>query len=630
MEILKAEQVSFRYPEEDRDSLHELSFTIEEGEFVVLCGPSGGGKTTLLRHLKRELAPVGMFSGSLTFKGQPLPDLPAAVAAGEIGMVFQNPDAQIVMDTVWHELAFSMENLGIPPAVMRTRLAEICGLFGLEPLLYQSVHELSGGQKQLLNLASVLLLQPKVLLLDEPTSQLDPVAAREFIMALQRLNEEMSVTVIISEHRLEEVLPLADRVLMLEGGRLVADAGPRAFAQLAGGAEFASRQAYLPAASRLYLALSTEAETAAPENIPLTVREGKRWLYSLTAGAGVNAANPSVNTAAIAAPGVSGTVAGDIVPAYSGADPAVHSSGPSVNVSRERSKLAPDTGTPYNSAAAPVTYPPGAFGPGGPESPVNLPASSAEILLSCRELTFRYDKEGREVLRKLSLTLKRGELLAVMGGNGAGKSTLLHVLSGLMKPQRGKAELSKGSTTGLLAQNPLLYFSYDTVAEELQHMAQYAGVSLEEAGREIDALLEVFRLREVLQSHPHDLSGGQQQQTALAMMMLLKPDILLLDEPTKGLDPAAKDRLAALLQQLRGQGASILIVTHDVEFAAKYASRCALLFDGSITAEGAPAEFFSSNYFYTTTVNRMVRDLLPQALTIEDVIQTWSGSAHPC
>lgn len=260
---------------------------------------------------------------------------------------------------------------------------------------------------------------------------------------------------------------------------------------------------------------------------------------------------------------------------------------------------------------------------------MNLPAPSAEILLSCREVTFRYDKEGREVLRKLSLTLRRGELLAVMGGNGAGKSTLLHVLGGLMKPQRGKAELSKGCTTGLLAQNPLLYFSYDTVAEELQHMAQYAGASLDEAGREIDSLLEVFRLRGVLQSHPHDLSGGQQQQTALAMMMLLKPDILLLDEPTKGLDPAAKDRLAALLQQLRGQGASILIVTHDVEFAAKYASRCALLFDGSITAEGAPAEFFSSNYFYTTAVNRMVRDLLPQALTIEDVIRTWSGSAPP-
>lgn len=541
----------------------------------MLCGPSGCGKTTLLRHLKRELAPVGTFSGTLAYKGQPLQDLSAAVAAGEIGMVFQNPDAQIVMDTVWHELAFSMENLGIPPAVMRTRLAEICGLFGLEPLLYKPVHELSGGQKQLLNLASVLLLQPKVLLLDEPTSQLDPVAAREFITALQRLNEEMSVTVIISEHRLEEVLPLADRVLMLEGGMLQADAGPRAFARSAGGTASHQRLAYLPAASRLYLALPPQVEAEAEERIPLTVREGKRWLHSRADGA--------------------------------------------------------------MAASAPAAFSPGY--PGASKQPASAPAAlfrggaadaNAGTLISSREVTFRYEKEGREVLKKLTLELKRGELLAVMGGNGAGKSTLLHVLGGLMKPQRGRVELSKGITTGLLAQNPLLYFSYDTVAEELQHMAEYAGLSPEAAEREIAALLEVFQLREVLQSHPHDLSGGQQQQTALAMMMLLKPDVLLLDEPTKGLDPAAKDKLAALLQQLLGQGASILTVTHDVEFAAKVASRCALLFDGSITAEGTPADFFSSNYFYTTAVNRMVRDLLPQALTIEDVIRAWSGSVHRC
>lgn len=577
MEILKAQQLSFRYPEEDRDTLHELSFAIEEGEFVVLCGPSGSGKTTLLRHLKRELTPVGSSSGTLTYKGQPLSGLPAAVAAGEIGMVFQNPDAQIVMDTVWHELAFSMENLGIPPAVMRTRLAEICGLFGLEPLLYRPVHELSGGQKQLMNLASVLLLQPRVLLLDEPTSQLDPVAAREFIMALQRLNEEMAVTVIISEHRLEEVLPLADRVLMLEDGKLLADAAPRLFARQTGSGALTSAARYLPAATRLYLSLSPEADSTAPENIPLTVREGRRWLHSLMAGTEAGAGAELVN-----------------------------------NLNR------PEAPAPLTSR---ILSAPGASLP---------PIPAASSLLTCREVTFRYEKEGREVLRKLSLTLNQGEFLAVMGGNGAGKSTLLHVLNGLMKPQRGKVELAKGKTTGLLAQNPLLYFSYDTVAEELQHMGSYAGLSPEAAASEIEALLEVFQLREVLQSHPHDLSGGQQQQTALAMMLLMKPDILLLDEPTKGLDPAAKDRLAALLQQLREQGISILIVTHDVEFAAKHASRCALLFDGGITAEGTPAEFFSSNYFYTTAVNRIVRDWLPQALTIEDVIRTWPASAYRC
>lgn len=571
----------------------------------MLCGPSGSGKTTLLRHLKRELAPVGALSGSLTYRGQPLGELPAAVAAGEIGMVFQQPDAQIVMDTVWHELAFSMENLGMPPAVMRTRLAEICGWFGLEPLLYQPVHELSGGQKQLLNLASVLLLQPRVLLLDEPTSQLDPVAAREFITALRRLNEEMSVTVVISEHRLEEVLPLADRVLMLEGGSLKANAGPRTFAGHAGG-ELAAVQDYLPAAARLYLTLAPEAASAAPGTIPLTVREGRRWLHSLAAGP---------------ADAISGDEAVPL--SAERAAQGFRQEPAPASVAFSRSDSTPAAAAP--SREAPAIEAGGHSAGAGSAATASTPGSA---LLICREVTFRYAKDGREVLKKLSLTLRQGEFLAVMGGNGAGKSTLLHVLSGLLKPQRGKVELAKGMKTALLAQNPLLYFSHDTVAEELQHMAVYAGLTPEEAEREIGALLDVFRLREVLESHPHDLSGGQQQQAALAMMMLLKPDILLLDEPTKGLDPAAKDRLAALLQELRRQGASILLVTHDVEFAARHVTRCALLFDGGITAEGAPAGFFSSNYFYTTAVNRMVRDWLPQALTTEDVMKAWPASVY--
>lgn len=524
----------------------------------MLCGPSGGGKTTLLRHLKRELTPVGSGSGNVRYKGQLLADLPAETAAGEIGIVFQNPDAQIVMDTVWHELAFSMENMGYPPAVMRSRLAEIAGLFGLEPLLYKSVHELSGGQKQLLNLASVLLLQPRLLLLDEPTSQLDPVAAREFIQTLRRLNEEMSMTVIISEHRLEEVLPLADRVLLLQGGVLQAQGSPREFVRGADQKQeqeqVFSRHAYLPTASRLFLALTPEAVTLPLETIPLTVREGKRWLGTLGAAR-------------------------------------------------------------HHSAAVPETE--GATLTGAP-------------LLDCREVTFRYEKDGPEVLKKLTLSLHQGELLAVMGGNGAGKSTLLHVLSGLMKPQRGKVQLAKGVTTGFLAQNPLLYFSYDTAAEELRHMAEIAGLSPGEEKKETDRLLDVFELRSVLSSHPHDLSGGQQQKLALAMVMLLKPGVLLLDEPTKGLDPAAKDRFADLLSHLLEQGMSIIMVTHDVEFAARHASRCALLFDGSITSQGAPPDFFSSNYFYTTVVNRMVRELLPQALTIEDVIRAWPDSVSRC
>ncbi|MFF2911933.1 ABC transporter ATP-binding protein [Paenibacillus sp. NPDC057934] len=571
MEIITADRLSFRYPDEARNSLHELSFTIREGEFVVLCGPSGCGKTTLLRHLKRELTPVGTGSGTVCYRGLPLGEWSPPVVAAEIGMVFQNPEAQIVMDTVWHELAFSMENLGYPLPVMRSRLAEIAGLFGLEPLLYKPVHELSGGQKQLLNLASVLVLQPKVLLLDEPTSQLDPIAAREFIQMLHRLNEEMSVTVIISEHRLEEVLPLADRVLMLEDGKLKAEGTPREIAvKLGGGSASPSDLAYLPAATRVYLGLTAEATLEGANSIPLTVREGKQWLQRewRTDREG------------------------------EGARPFAEHHSVSVEAGGSQCSSIP-SGRPSGESAL------------------------AEEILKAREITFRYEKEGPEVLKKLSMSLFRGELLAILGGNGAGKSTLLHLLNGLAKPQRGRIELAKGSSTGYLAQNPLLYFSQDTAREELRQMAEYGGLSATEAQEEIDGLLDIFELGELLDRHPHDLSGGQQQKLALAMVLLLRPDILLLDEPTKGLDPVAKEKLADLLLRLRELGKSIIVVTHDVEFAASYATRCTLLFDGGITAEGAPETFFSANYFYTTAVNRMVRDWLPQALTVEEVTRQW-------
>ncbi len=515
---------------------------------------------------------MGIRSGQIRYRGRPLEALPPERAAGEIGMVFQNPDAQIVMDTVWHELAFGLENLGYPPQVMRSRLAEISALFGLESLLYHPVHQLSGGQKQLLNLASVLLLQPKVLLLDEPTSQLDPVAAREFIQTVYRLSEEMAMTVIISEHRLEEVLPLADRVWLMQDGVLSVQGTPREFARETGkaGAAAAGMQTYLPAATRLYYSLSPEDAAAGPSEVPLTVREGKRWLLD-AASAGRRVEKHPMYT--------SRNKHGD---------------------KRMNSK------------------------------PSSVETTGGEGLLHCREVTFRYEKEAPDVLRKLSLSLYQGEWLAVMGGNGAGKSTLLHILGGLEKPQRGKLSFAKGVRAGYLAQNPLLYFSQDTAAEELGHMAEVSGLGTEEAAREIAGLAETFQLAGVLEQHPLDLSGGQQQKLALAMVLLLRPAVLLLDEPTKGLDPCAKERFAGLLEDLLGQGVSIVTVTHDVEFAARYATRCALLFDGSITAEGTPAEFFGGNYFYTTAVNRMARDLLPEALTLEDVVRAWPNTATRC
>ncbi|GGD57519.1 ABC transporter ATP-binding protein [Paenibacillus nasutitermitis] len=550
-EILSIDSLSFRYPDANKDALANLSLTVMEGEFLVLCGASGCGKTTLLRQLKQELAPEGERKGIIRFRGTPIESLAPKTAAEQIGFVFQNPENQIVMDTVWHELAFGMENLGYPLSIMRKRLAEMVHFFGLEPLLYKSVHELSGGQKQLVNLASVLLLGPRLLLLDEPCAQLDPVASREFLDMLYRLNQELSMTIILSEHRLEDVIPLADQIVMLSGGEMKYAGSAQEFSRKIGAGNSLQDRAYLPAVTRLYLggpggAASSEA-AAGRGSVPLTVREGRQWLYTLPA--------------------------------------------PPQTEGRDRISQA-------HSAE-----------------------EQGEVILACRELTFKYDRDTPEILKKLSLNVYADEWLAIVGGNGAGKSTLLQVISGLLAPQRGKIKLRSSVKIGYLAQNPLLYFTQDTVEKELQLTARLEKRKEPEA--EIPRLLDLLGISELLGCHPHDLSGGEQQRVALALILLPKPDILCLDEPTKGLDPLNKQRFAQLLDGLRHSGTSIIMVTHDVEFAALHATRCAMLFDGSITSEGRPSSFFSDNLFYTTAINRTVRGWLPDALTCEDVWSQW-------
>ncbi|WP_169084856.1 ABC transporter ATP-binding protein [Paenibacillus sp. PL91] len=549
MEVIQVNQLTFHYPDAKGAALDEVSFHVKQGEFVVLCGASGCGKTTLLRHLKKETLPVGKRSGSVKYNGALLEELPAALAAEQIGMVFQNPENQIVMDQVWHELAFSMENVGYEQAVMRKRLAEMSHFFGLEELLYKSVHEISGGQKQLINLASVMLLQPKLLLLDEPTSQLDPVAARDFLQLIYRLNQEMSMTVIISEHRLEDVIPLADRIVMLEGGRVKYDAAPRELCQSIGDQEAPNDLSYLPSVTKLFLSALPAGNPIAVQEIPLTVREGKRWL----------AGQDGIKT-----------------------DLTGHE--------------------------------------GNHESKVQ---DAKQRLLACDEITFKYEKTGSEVLKKLSLNVYKHEFLAVLGGNGAGKTTMLQMMAGLLQPQRGRVKKEKNIKVGYLAQNPLLYFSYDTVEEELQRMAAYAGL-VDREGK-IARIVDALQIAAILPKHPYDLSGGEQQRAALALVLLGEPEVLCLDEPTKGLDPIAKQRTAELLQQLCQLGKTIVMVTHDIEFAAEHATRCAMLFDGAIAAEAAPALFFGTNYFYTTAINRTVREWLPDALTVKDVIDRWAN-----
>ncbi len=544
MEILRVENISFAYPGEEKAALSDVTFSVRAGEFVVLCGETGCGKTTLLRLFKRELAPRGSLRGDIWCFGQPQSALSARDSAAKLGFVWQDPEAQIVTDRVFGELAFGAENLGLPPAVIRRRIAETAAWLGIQNWLRQETHTLSGGQKQLLNLAAVLVMRPDVLLLDEPTAQLDPVAASEFLQMLYRLNRELGLTILLSEHRLEEAFPLADRVLLLRGGRLAANGAPRCVAEaLCREPENAMCDA-LPGAARLFKRLGGEGEC------PLTVREGKRFLQRFR----------------------------------------------------------------FDRLPAPEA-------PKPPQKP----------LVKLRDVWFRYAKKEPDVLRGLCFDLYRGEICCVLGGNGAGKTTLLQLLAGAKKPWRGRILSDKARKAALLPQEVRLLFTEETVRQDLLLLLEVLGVPAAEREARVREAARRMRVEPLLDRHPYDVSGGERQRCALAKALLTEPELLLLDEPTKGLDAACKRELRALLRQLAAQGVCVLLVTHDVEFAAAAADRCALLFDGDMVGAGTPADFFSENSFYTTAAARIAHDLCPRAVTCAAVAARCTGKADaPC
>ena len=534
MALLAVRDLTVTYPECSRPVVRDVSFSLEAGEFAVLCGATGCGKTTLLRMCKRELMPRCTLTGTVTYDGIPLDALDAKRSAAEIGFVMQHPEQQIVTDRVWHELAFGLENLGTEQAVMQRRIAEIASYFGIEELLDRDPVTLSGGQKQLLNLASVMIMQPRLLLLDEPTAQLDPIAASDFLNTLRRLNRDFSTTILIAEHRLEEVIALADRLMVMDAAALTADGAPRAVlrqlpqdAPVTGG---------MPASVRLWHAAKGTGE------VPLSVSEARCSLM------------PQFRT--------------DI------------------------------------KALPPRPLP--------PETP-----PAAEIT----DGWFRYARKGRDVLCGLALTVQTGEFYCLIGGNGAGKSTVLRVLSGVSRCYAGTVRifgkkiqdyknrtLHQGCVT-MLPQDVQTLFLCNTAAEELA-----------EVDRDYPAKLRdfPFDLSPLLQQHPYDLSGGEQQILALAKVMLTAPRLLLLDEPTKGLDAQSKQRLAEVLHALTELGVTVLTVTHDIEFAACHADRCGFLSRGTLITADVPGKVFSANAFYTTAASRISRGFYENAVTVAD------------
>jgi len=534
---IKIKNLSFTYPGEHRAAIDNISLEISRGEFVCICGKSGCGKTTLLRLLKPAIAPFGDKKGEILFDGVSVDSINTKEQAAKTGFVMQNPDSQLVTDKVWHELAFGLESIGMKNDEIRVRVAEMAAFFGIESWFYKNTCDLSGGQKQLLNLASVMVMHPSVLILDEPLSQLDPIAAGEFLNMLYKINRELSVTVILSEHRLEEVLPLSDRVIVMDDGKIYAQETPgRVDAFLKGH----DMMRAMPSIMRIHGSITTHDEC------PVSLREGRAWLHKM-------AEKGRINT----------------------------------NIVFEDND-APD----------------------------------GEVCAEIRGAYFSYGRDLPDVIRGLDLTLHRGEMLAILGGNGAGKSTALSLLAGLKSAYRGKVIIKK-EETALLPQNVQNLFTEKSVYADLESVL--TGLSADEKKQRIYSVARLCEIEGLLYAHPFDLSGGEQQRAALAKVLLTKPRILLLDEPTKGMDAAFKEQLAGILGGLCRQGTSVIMVSHDIEFCACHAHRCALFFDGKIAAEGTPRQLFGGNSFYTTATAKMAGDIIKGALLHQDVIKAMGG-----
>jgi len=551
---IETRNLDFTYPMGNKKALDNVSFTVKESEFVVLCGKSGCGKSTLLRHLKKNMIPYGAVEGTVLYDGKEIRNLDDRLNASEIGFVQQNPDNQLVTDKVWHELSFGLESLGIDNQQIKRRVAEMASFFDIQTWFRKDVTELSGGQKQLLNLASIMAMQPKVLILDEPTSQLDPIAASEFIRTVYKINRELGTTIIISEHRLEELFPMADRIMVMDEGKIIANDTPWNIGNFLSEKEHPMFYG-LPAVMKIYSECHTKGVKPyirdGEEYSPLTIRDGRIWIEDVMEG--VEKTEGTINL-----PG-----------------------------RKEKDKSEKDKNEKF------------------------------ENVISIKDLWFSYSRNTTEVLRGMNLYIRKGEFFSLLGGNGVGKSTTLKLITGILKAQSGKIEVEKRAA--MLPQNPQALFTELTVEEELLEALYYEKINDVDKVNRVNEMLGMMEIDHLRKSHPYDLSGGEQQRLALGKILLLNPEILLLDEPTKGLDPFFKISLARIFKKLKEKGVTIFMVSHDIEFCAEYADRCAMFFDGDVVSIGTPKEFFSGNNFYTTTANRIARAWRPDIITWEEV-----------
>ncbi len=554
-EIARFDRVTYTYPGAPRPALEDVSLRIDPAEVILVIGGSGSGKSTLLRCLN-GLVPHfhgGVFAGRVTVDEYDTREARPHDLARRVGLVFQDPESQSVMTTVEREIAFGLENLGVESRAITRLVEEALISLGLSHLRHATLATLSGGELQKVALAAVIATQPHLLLLDEPTSQLDPVGSEELLAAVRRLSEDTGATIVLAEHRVERCLHLATRVLYLEVGRVAVDAEPQEFARWA----IHGHRELLPPVARLFAQrLNGQAAAhAADGRLPMTVKDARHML--------------------------------DVI----------------------------EDRTPHRlpHATAPT---------------------DGELVLETRRLRVGYDPDV-PLLDEVGLTLRRGELVALMGENGAGKSTLVRHFNGLLRPLAGTvtllgrdvaslsvAEAARGCA--LLGQNPGDYFVKDTVAEEIDHTLDALGFEGQERSGKATRIVAELELAALLARDPRELSGGERTRVALAAVACGEPALLVLDEPTRGMDPSHKVDLARLLRGWTASGRCVLLVTHDVEFAARAATRVLVLGDGGVLADGPTDEVLNGSLFFSTQVNRLLRHALPGVLHEDEI--GWGGT----
>lgn len=517
--MIKIKDLTFSYDSQKNPALRDINLQVEKGQICVVFGASGSGKSTLLKLLKKELRPMGNLDGLIEFDRETI-----------CGYVGQSPDNQIVTSKVWQELAFGLENMGLKRQVIHRKVAEISEYFGIADWFFRETDSLSGGNKQLLNLAAVMAMEPDILLLDEPGAQLDPVTYERFLHIIKQVNQDFKTTIILVEHRLAQSISLADKLVLLDQGSIVVQGSLEQVAQTVNGTDM---EALLPDHIRAFVEVENQFL-----QIPSALGAARMWIEKKNCG--------------------------------------------KVNFLTEKNVEKSKKG-------------------------------DRDIAVKVSNIAYSYDFSP--ILKGLDLVVEKGDIMAVLGGNGAGKTTLLKVICGLLTPDSGKVKVS-GKVCGV-AQNPQSAFTEPTVIEELEVMCKKDRTRAEE----MLGKLELTRYRDC---HPYDLSGGQMQRLALGKALLLEPDILLLDEPTKGLDSISCTRIGEILKSL---GITVIMVSHDIDFCAKYADKAALLFGGQIVSGGTLTEALGSNHFYTTTIGRVAGGRFPGILHREQLVDVLGGKA---